>query len=155
MTFPVSSIHAEAWQLTRCSVFISEVSALCLEVLPHLKLFHYSDFQCCSKCCDLLCDKNTPLSFPPLTVSSQLFFFSFFIPISLSIPLSLHPSLCFSVKTDSFICILEVLLHPFKINETTLHLDLLLSCSVLYSQPLLFSVSFPFLFPSSFSCSRL
>ncbi len=68
-----------------------------------------------------------------------------FPPITLSIPLSFYPSLSFSDKTDSFICILKGLLHPFEINETTLHLDLLHSCSVLYSLAIPF-LSFPLCF---------
>lgn len=54
---------------------------------------------------------------------------------TLSIPLSLHRSLYFSDKTDSFISILKGSLHLFEINEATLHLDLLLPGSVLYSYP--------------------
>lgn len=54
---------------------------------------------------------------------------------SLSIPLSLHRSLYFTDKTDSFISILKGSLHLFEINEATLHLDLLLPGSVLYSYP--------------------
>lgn len=61
--------------------------------------------------------------------------FELFSSPTLSVPLSLHRSPHFSDKTDSFINILKGSLHLFEINEATLHLDLLLPGSVLYSYP--------------------
>lgn len=93
---------------------------------PNLSLFLHEQkrFQSVTFYCDGRVSKVLVIF--PFAFFGPVFMFSFTFFLSKPVNLSIVPSLCFCDKIDGFICILKVSLCPFKINETTLHLGLLL-----------------------------